>query len=153
MNMLTRNGLRLFGLGLVLTFAAGFFHPAPGWMLDFANVLGAAAVINLGVSFGVYLAEQREERRKLAANRARYVEAMERQNGPMQLMMFQLPAEPPSLCVRCEIHRVRQQPRFHVHQGPREYDNGIRRISTSLRGCYGDCVPCVACGEYHLGAT
>lgn len=147
MNMLTRNGLRLFGLGLVLAFAAGFFHPAPGWMLDFANVLGAAAVINLGVSFGVYLAEQREERRKLAANRARYVEAMERQDEPMQLMMLQL--EPPSLYVRCEIHGVRPRPTIHFHQDQPEYVEGVIRLSTAIRACDDKCVPCVACGEYH----
>lgn len=160
MNMMLRNGLRLFALGFVCAMVAGFFHPAPGWLLDISNVLGAAAVMNLLVGFDMYLVTRREERSELLARRLRYVAAIEEQNRPLQLMLLQLPVDPSSVYIRCEVHGIR--PGIHYHQPPPRITNGVVLHSPHIRAYYdGECPECDSsplpwcqvCGERHRTET
>ncbi len=149
MRSLTVVGLRLGFAAFVLSLIGGLFRPFPGFLMDAINVLMAAAMINLLVSFDMFLTQRQAGQRELAAGRARYVAAMEEQNGPMQLRMLMLPPYTHQVCVRCEEHGVHPGPALHYHSEPWEYADGVAKIPDLLRACDGDCAPCVACGDYH----
>lgn len=130
--MLIRNGLRLFGAGFVVVFIAGFFHPAPGWMLDLGNVLGGIGVINLLTGLDMHLTRRREENRELeaeqAARRARCVAAIEREHGSMNLMMLELHVAPPTVYM-------------HFHQDPPQVRDGVVLQSPAIRAYRSDECP------------
>lgn len=166
MRELTQIGLKLFALGFIIAFFAGFTHPALGWMLDLANVLGGIGVINLLVSFEMYLKNQREERQALIAEQTREIlEASKRPAASGRLMMLELPLDLPSVYVRCEIHGTHVlsaagvltgRPRVHYHQDPPQVVNGVVLVSPHIRAYYeGNCPeceepePCRDCGGHH----
>jgi hypothetical protein len=149
MRSLNMIALRLWIVAVVLTVIGSNLRPFPGFLADAVNVLTCVAAINLLVSFDMRLRQRRSERRELENSRARYVAAMEEQNGPMQLMMLPLPLDPPSLYIRCEIHGVRPRPTIHYHSGPPEYVSDSVTVPQRIRACDEECAPCPACGEYH----